>query len=70
MDTLENTEFTASVRHIARFLKSGIPIYNSKVPDTSGRKTTRRTTQLQIANCKAFSVSRKRTNFIAICVIE
>ena len=56
MDTLENTEFTASVRHIARFLKSGIPIYNSKVPDTSGRKTTRRTTQLQIANCKAFSV--------------
>ena len=32
-----------SIRHIARFLKSRIPIYNSDVPDTAGRKTTRRT---------------------------
>ena len=31
MDTFENAELTASIRHIARFLKSGIPIYNFKL---------------------------------------
>ena len=31
--------------HIARFLKSGIPISHSEVPDTAGRKTRRRRTQ-------------------------
>ena len=41
MDTLENAELTVSIRHIVRFLKSGIPIYNSEVPDTAGRKTRR-----------------------------
>ena len=45
MDTLEKAENTASIRHIARFLKSGIPIYNSEVPDTPGRKTRRIKTQ-------------------------
>ena len=43
MDTLEKTEFAASIQHIARFLKSGIPIYISEDPDTAGRKTRRRT---------------------------
>ena len=38
MDTLEKDELTTSIRHITRFLKPGIPIYNSKVPDTAGRK--------------------------------
>ena len=33
MDTLEEAELIASIRHIAKFLKSGIPIYNSGVPD-------------------------------------
>ena len=42
MDTLEKAELTASIRHIAISLKSRIPIYNSKVPDTAGRKTRRR----------------------------
>ena len=28
MDTLEKPELTTSIRHIARFLKSEIPIYN------------------------------------------
>ena len=42
MDTLEKPELTASIRHIAIFLKSGKPIYNSGVPDTAGRKTRRR----------------------------
>ena len=36
---------TTSIRHIARFLKSGIPIYNSKLPHTAGRKTRRRRTK-------------------------
>ena len=45
MDTLEEAELTASICHIARFLKTGIPIYNSKVLDTSGRKTRRRRTK-------------------------
>ena len=35
-------ELTASIRYIARFLKSEIPIYNSKVPDTVERRTRRR----------------------------
>ena len=30
MDTLEKAELTASIQHIVRFLKSGIPIYNLK----------------------------------------
>ena len=38
---IEKAELTAS---ITRFLKSGIPIYNFEVPDTSGKKTRRRRT--------------------------
>ena len=38
MDTLEKAKLTASTHHIALFLKSGIPIYNSKVPDTASKK--------------------------------
>ena len=30
MDALEKAELTTSISHIARFFKSGIPIYNSK----------------------------------------
>ena len=41
-DTLEKAELTTSICHNARFLKSGIPIYSSKVLDTAGRKTKRR----------------------------
>ena len=42
MDTLEKTEFNASIRHIAIFLKSGIPIHNSEDPDKAGKNTRRR----------------------------
>ena len=31
-DTLEKAALTASIRHIVRFLKSEIPIYNSEIP--------------------------------------
>ena len=39
MGTLEKAEVTTSIHHIGRFLKSGIPSYNSEVPDTASRKT-------------------------------
>ena len=51
MDTLEKSELTSSIGHIARFLKSEIPIYNSEVPDTAGSENK---------NCKVLCVSRKR----------
>ena len=55
MDALEKAELTDSIRHIARFLKSGIPIYNSYVSDTAGRKTRRRRRRTQaIVMCFAF----------------
>ena len=38
IDTLEKLKLIASICYIARFLKSGIPIYNSEVADTAGRK--------------------------------
>ena len=38
MDTLEKAELTTLIHHIARFLKSRIPIFISKVLDTAGRK--------------------------------
>ena len=41
----KKAELPALIRHIAIILKSGIPIYNSKVSDTAGTKTRRRTTQ-------------------------
>ena len=44
MDTLEKAELTASIQHIVRFLKSGIPIYNFEVPDTACNKTRKRRT--------------------------
>ena len=53
MDTLENAEFLASICNIARYLKSGIPIYNSEVLDMAGRKARRRITQA-VAKCFAF----------------
>ena len=45
MDNLETAELTASICHIGRFLKPGIPIYNSDISDTADGKTTRRRTQ-------------------------
>ena len=43
MGTLKNAELSALILHIARFLKSGIPIYNSNVPETVTKKNPRRT---------------------------
>ena len=60
MDTLEKAELNASIRHIARFLKSGIPIYKSEVTDTAGRKTRRRGRTQAIAKRFVFHVNAKR----------
>ena len=53
-DTLEKVELTALINHIAIFLKSAIPIYNSEVPDTAGRKARRRRRTQVIAKRYAF----------------
>ena len=59
MDTLEKVELTTSMPHIARFLKSGIPIDNPDVPDTAGRKTTTRRTK---ATTKRFAFYANATS--------
>ena len=38
MATLEKSKLITSTPHIGIFLKSGILIYNSKVPNATGRK--------------------------------
>ena len=59
MDTLEKSELTSSIGHIARFLKSEIPIYNSEVPNKDGRKTRRRRRTQAIAKRFAFHANPK-----------
>ena len=49
MITSEKAELAPSIHLIERFSKSGIPICNSKVPDTAARKTKRR--REAIAKC-------------------
>ena len=51
---MEKAELTGSIRHIARFLKSVIPIYSSKVPDTACRKTRKRRIRKTQAFAKRF----------------
>ena len=63
MNTSEKAELSASIRHIERFSKSGIPIYNSEVPDMAGRKTTIRRKRTQaIAKRYAFHVNAINTS--------
>ena len=61
MDTLERAKITASIRLTARFLKSGIKIYNSEVPDTTGIKTRRRRKTQVIAKRFAFLENKSIT---------
>ena len=64
MDTLKKAELAVSIHHIARFLKPGIPIYNSEVPDTDGKKNKKKN---NTDNCKAFCVWRKRKMYSTSC---
>ena len=57
---LEKAELITSIRHIARFPKSGIPIYNSEVPDTANN--TDKNQAKNTGSCKAFCVLHKRNN--------
>ena len=59
-DILENAELTTSIHQIAKFLKSGIPIYNSKVPDMAGRKARKRRTQTIAKHFEFLSIAAKR----------
>ena len=60
MDNLEKDHFATSIRHIGRFLKSGIPIYSSEVPDTAGSKARRRGKTHAIAKRYAFHANAIR----------
>ena len=62
MDTLEKTELTTSIRHTEKFLKSGIPIYHSEVPDKAGRKTRRRRGTQVIAKRYTFHTNAIKAN--------
>ena len=67
MNTLENAELTSMIRHIARVLKSGIPIYNSKLPDTTGKKTRRRRRTQAVAKRFAFHANViKVSNYLSV----
>ena len=59
MDTLEKAEFTTSICRNARFLESGIPIYNSEVPNTAGRKNEKKK---KTGNCRPFCASKQFWN--------
>ena len=71
MNTLEKTELTAPVLHIERFSKSGIPIYNSEVPDPTGKKMKRRTRRRTqaIAKCCVFHANAIRHVKLTFCII-
>ena len=38
LNNSQKSDLTASVHHIERFTKSGLSIYDSKVPDSAGAK--------------------------------
>ena len=59
MNTLEKGELIASVPHFDRSSKSGIPVYNSGVPDRTARKTRRKNTQ---ATVKRYGFPANTTN--------
>ena len=62
---------TAQICHIARLLKSGTPIYNSKVPNTAGRKERRKRRRIQaITKRYAFHVIAKKQWVKTGAVIE
>ena len=54
MDTSEKAKLTVSIRHIERFSKSEIPLYNFKDLDTAGRKTRSRRRAQAIAKRRTF----------------
>ena len=58
MNILEKAELTTPIRHIARFLKSGIPIYNFEVPEYGCQKNKKK--EKNTGNWKVFGISRKR----------
>ena len=69
MDTLEKAKLNASIRRSARFLNSGIPIYNSEILNTAGRKVRRRRRRTQaIVKRFAFHTNTKRVYLFSFCI--
>ena len=69
VDTLEKAELIASVWHIVRFLKSGILIYNSEVPDMTGRRR-REEEHRQLQSVLRFTQTQKGKNHIKIFLLN
>ena len=62
MNTSQKTELTVPICHVQRFSKSGILIYNSEVPDTSGRKTRRTKRRRKKAIAKRYTFHKNAIN--------
>ena len=60
MNISEKAKFIASVRHIERFSKSEIPIYNSKVPEKLWKRRRRNNDSYKTY---AFQAKAKNDNF-------
>ena len=58
LSNLEKAELTASIHHIVRFSKSGIPVYHFKVPRKAGRKTIKTRRTQAIANNMRFTLTQ------------
>ena len=61
MDTLEKVELTASINHIAKFLKLEIPIWNSEVPAENREEGEEEERQLQ--SIIRFAQTQKKKSF-------
>ena len=62
IDALEKARLAASIRILREFLNSGIPIHNSVVPDTAGRKTRKRRRTQTIVKRFVFHGNTKNFN--------
>ena len=69
MNTLENAELTDLERHVERFPKSGIPIYNSEVTGTAGKKMRRRRRSRTNALSKGYGFHANAMKRFFFCVI-
>ena len=69
MNTLEKAELTALERHVERFPKLGIPIYNSEVAGTAGKKMGRRRRRRTNALSKGYGFHANAMKRFFFCVI-
>ena len=66
MDILEKAELTASICHIAKSLKSGIPICNFEVRDTAGRETRKKRAQASSKRFAFYASAKANTRHLYV----